>query len=120
MMDGLVDKLAYGFLACFWIADAYILFVYSKAIREVSGKEAENELIKTWAMTWVFEQFGYKAFKLMMVRSAGRYFAKKYDAFMTGKRVFDVVTWYEGYILEALPFQFESPESDDFFGAVAN
>eukprot|EP00854_Cymbomonas_tetramitiformis_P001957 gene1957-2640_t len=116
MMDSLVDRAAYTFLACFWIADTYILFVYGKAIREINGPEAEDELIRTWAMTWVFEQFGLKAVKLMMVRSAGRYADKMYVQLMTGKTIFDVMAWYERYILDTLPYEYQAPDADAFFG----
>ncbi|KAK3277354.1 hypothetical protein CYMTET_14627 [Cymbomonas tetramitiformis] len=118
LMDGMVDKVAYSFLAGFWIADAYILFVFGKVIREINGPEAENDLIRTWALTFVFEQFGIKAIKLMMVRSAGRYISKRYDQLITGKTMFDILAWYEGYILETSPFVYEAPDGDAFFGGV--
>ncbi|KAK3274589.1 hypothetical protein CYMTET_17234 [Cymbomonas tetramitiformis] len=71
-----------------------------------------------WAkmMQEPFVKFGIKALKLMTIRSFGRYVAKKYDQLIVGTTIFNVLDWYEGYILDASPLAFEVPDADGFFG----
>ncbi|KAK3279658.1 hypothetical protein CYMTET_12468, partial [Cymbomonas tetramitiformis] len=118
MVDAILDQMAYGLIAIFWGMTVWILLVYGMLIREIMGPEAEEELVKAWAMALVTEQFGLKALKLMMVRSAGRKFSAGLDQFMVGKDVYDVLHWYEGYIM-GFPLQYVSQDDDTFLANAA-
>eukprot|EP00854_Cymbomonas_tetramitiformis_P022690 gene22690-27390_t len=119
MMDATADKVAYGFLALFWGMTIWVLLTLGTQIRLIMGPDAETDLIKAWVMTFLFEQFGIKALKLMMVRSTGRFASKQYDKFMTGKELFDTIEWYEGYAMnfKLVYFPIEQ-DPDGFFGNV--
>ncbi|KAK3264074.1 hypothetical protein CYMTET_27162 [Cymbomonas tetramitiformis] len=119
MLDETANKVAYAFLALFWGMTIWVLLALGMQIRLIMGPDAEMDLIKAWAMTFLFEQFGIKALKLMMVRSTGRYVSGQYDKLMTGKELFDILLWYERYAtdFELAYFPMEE-DADAFFGNV--
>ncbi|KAK3241105.1 hypothetical protein CYMTET_49101, partial [Cymbomonas tetramitiformis] len=117
MMGETADKVAYSCLALFWGMTIWVLLTLGMQIRLIMGPDAETDLVKAWAMTLLFEQFGIKALKLLMVRSTGRSIAKQYDKMMTGKELFDIIEWYEGYIMNfPLSYFPVEQDADAFFG----
>ncbi|KAK3265299.1 hypothetical protein CYMTET_26006 [Cymbomonas tetramitiformis] len=93
MIDNIVDKIAYCLLAVFWGMTVWILLTYGMLIRQTMGAEAERELIKTWGMVLLSEQFGLGALKLMLARSAGLFVNQQYGQLVAGKDANDILQW---------------------------
>eukprot|EP00854_Cymbomonas_tetramitiformis_P017431 gene17431-20752_t len=118
-MDETANKVAYSFLALLWAMTIWVLLTLGSQIRLIMGPDAETDLIKAWAMTFMFEQFGIKALKLMMVRSTGRIVSKQYDKVMTGGELYDIIEWYEAYAMNfKLAYFPVEQDADAFFGNV--
>eukprot|EP00854_Cymbomonas_tetramitiformis_P008623 gene8623-10234_t len=117
MIDNIVDKIAYCLLAVFWGMTVWILLTYGMLIRQTMGAEAERELIKTWGMVLLSEQFGLGALKLMLARSAGLFVNQQYGQLVAGKDANDILQWYGQYILN-FPLSYMPSDADALFASV--
>ncbi|KAK3262779.1 hypothetical protein CYMTET_28381 [Cymbomonas tetramitiformis] len=118
MFETLVDRLAYSLLASMWGMTIWVLLAYGTKIREIMGPDAEKELITTWVMAWFVEQFGLKAVRVVIIRAAGRWWARNKRRVQDGDSgEASVIDWYEGYLMD-FPVQYLPDDGDEFFQGI--
>ncbi|KAK3243326.1 hypothetical protein CYMTET_47011 [Cymbomonas tetramitiformis] len=110
-MDSLLTQLAIVLLVVGWGALVMYLFVYSVAIRDLMGEQAENTVLGNWAVSLIIDQFGIHVVKTFIIKITVTTIMTKLQERAKGE--VGLVTWYEMYISKHLQMHYSVAQEGD-------
>eukprot|EP00854_Cymbomonas_tetramitiformis_P023137 gene23137-27997_t len=87
---------AHMILMTYWGSLAWVLLTYGKLLRQLEGEEGEDQVMRRWLVSWVAEQFGLEALKLMLVKGFVLNLAQRALLLVTQQSHLE--QWHEGRV----------------------
>ncbi|KAK3280414.1 hypothetical protein CYMTET_11740, partial [Cymbomonas tetramitiformis] len=98
--DSLCVQFAYMLLTILWAMTVWVLLTYGMLIRDMLGSDAENNVIKGWAIALVVDNLMVHVIKSVGISLLVNFASAKMKTMGMGTKA--VYRWYEGYITQYL------------------
>ncbi|KAK3259884.1 hypothetical protein CYMTET_31138 [Cymbomonas tetramitiformis] len=91
---------AHMILMTYWGSLVWVLLTYGKLLRQLSGDEGEDQVMRRFLMGWLAEQFGLEALKQMLVKGVVINLAQRVLLLVTQQSHLE--QWHEGRVNDYL------------------
>ncbi|KAK3282953.1 hypothetical protein CYMTET_9333 [Cymbomonas tetramitiformis] len=108
-IDSVAQQVCYMLLFLFWGIIIFVLLVYSTAIRELMGKNAEEHIIKVWILSLLLDNAAMQILKNGLLKLWLQMFAKR----SKGSEEEQLMRWFEKYTARKLPAMYTSGEYEE-------